>query len=146
MARDKEAVAAANKTCVACHTPYRPGATGEPTQAQATIHDTDTMHTTNIGVSCIDCHGGKAEVKGLPDNPDRSDKRYDAWKLAAHVKPTHPELWKPNSAANPESSRRADGHESADYVRFVNPGDLRAAAVACGVVPPRARSTASHAA
>src|SRR5206468_1127374 len=48
----------------------------------------------------------------------------------AHVQPRRPEVWK--TAANPERSYTALLDEGLDFVRFVNPGDLRAAPVACG--------------
>ena len=54
------------------------------------------------------------------------------------MSPTKPQLWSRMgnksvslSAANPIDSGAATLAESADYIRFVNPGDLRSARVAC---------------
>src|SRR5262249_5349804 len=55
---------------------------------------------------------------------------YDAAKRQAHVAPRLRDLWK--TSANPERSYARPNEESAEYVRFVNPGDLRAARQGCG--------------
>src|SRR3954451_10924215 len=120
-----------NASCVACHTPYRPGAGESDPTLTAGIHDTETLHSKNVGISCVDCHGGNTKVAGLPEHPVRTDPNYNRWKLSAHVRPSRPELWKPDSAANPELIAAASNTESADYIRFVKPGDLRAATAAC---------------
>lgn len=48
----------------------------------------------------------------------------------AHVQPSHPDAWK--SSANPERSYTLLNQENIDYIRFVNPGDLRAVRISCG--------------
>lgn len=123
-----EVVARQNATCVACHTPYRPDAVKSDTTGVA---DTDTFHARSVGVACIDCHGGHVSVPGLPANPDPHDPNYEKWKHAAHVRPTQPDLWPKDSARNPEIMFAKSMQESADYIRFVNPGALRAATAAC---------------
>jgi hypothetical protein len=80
--------------------------------------DAHTMHTSpNVVLGCTDCHGG---------NPRRGLKLEQA-----HVHPAHPEVWV--DSANPVNSNVALNHESAEFVRFINPGDLRAARQACGL-------------
>jgi hypothetical protein len=75
----------------------------------------DMHRSPNVHLGCTDCHGG---------DPCATTKQ------AAHVHPKHPEAW-PGSA-NPQRSYTLLNHESADFVRFVNPGDLRVAHVSCG--------------
>jgi hypothetical protein len=97
--------------CMSCHTQT----------------DQRTMHrSTSVRLGCTDCHGGNAGAKagGGPGSAG-----YEDAKRQAHVPPKRPDLWK--TAANPERSYAALLDESLDFVRFVNPGDLRAAPVAC---------------
>lgn len=80
---------------------------------------TESMHVDgddDLDIGCTDCHGGNAA--------ETQDK------LKAHVQPRNPEVWK--STANPERLATAWLKESAEYVRFINPGDFRAADLACG--------------
>jgi len=98
--------------CMSCHTQT----------------DQRTMHrSTSVRLGCTDCHGGNAGVKagGGAGSPG-----YEEAKRQAHVPPRRPEVWK--TAANPERSYTALLDESLDFMRFVNPGDLRAAPIACG--------------
>jgi hypothetical protein len=76
-------------------------------------HDPHFKATLNLG--CCDCHGG---------SPDLDTKEM------AHVHPRFPEAW-PGSA-NPVRSYTLLNHESPEFVRFVNPGDLRVAHISCG--------------
>ncbi len=71
------------------------------------------LHSFELG--CIDCHGG---------HPEASTKEQ------AHVQPCFPGAWK--SSANPVRSYTLLNHESPEFIRFVNPGDLRIAHLACG--------------
>jgi hypothetical protein len=48
----------------------------------------------------------------------------------AHVQPLNPIFW--DSSANPSESSVLLNHESPEFIRFVNPGDLRTADKACG--------------
>src|SRR5205807_6682763 len=48
----------------------------------------------------------------------------------AHVHPRFPEAWR--TAANPVRSYTLLNHETPEFVRFVNPGDLRIAHLSCG--------------
>jgi hypothetical protein len=80
--------------------------------------DAHTMHASPaVILGCTDCHGGDS-AKGLTI-------------LQAHVHPLHPEFWK--GSANPPNSTVALNHESPEFIRFMNPGDLRAAKAACGL-------------
>ena len=76
------------------------------------------MHrASHVVLGCTDCHGGRA-APGLT-------------KEKAHVLPQHPEFWK--TSANPPNSNAWINHESAEFIRFINPGDLRVARQACGL-------------
>jgi hypothetical protein len=68
-----------------------------------------------LRIGCTDCHGGDASVT------DRHQ---------AHVAPRYPEFWR--SSANPVRSFALLNHESPEFIRFVNPGDLRIAHISCG--------------
>ncbi|HEX8309892.1 MAG TPA: hypothetical protein VF614_01155, partial [Chthoniobacteraceae bacterium] len=82
-----------------------------------TTTDAHTMHSSpNVVLGCIDCHGGNA-AKGLKIQE-------------AHVLPKNPEFWK--TSANPPNANVVLNHESPEFIRFINPGDLRAADKACG--------------
>ena len=97
-----------------------------------TATDRHTMHQ-NPGVilGCTDCHGGDAKVE-RPKGAERQDPGYQAALEAAHVLPRYPKAWNWPSSANPEGSYTLLNREAPEYVRFVNPGDLRVAREACG--------------
>lgn len=103
--------------CLSCHTPM----------------DEPTMHPTRtVRIGCVDCHGGDATVEKPPDaaNQPPYSKSYQAAQQRAHVQPRRPELWK--SSANPIQSFAKLNEESPEFIRFVNPGDLRVAMQSCG--------------
>ena len=79
-------------------------------------------------LGCTDCHGGDHGVKaqGAPGS-----EQYGGARRKAHVQPTEPRRSGATSA-NPERSYTALLDEDLAFVRFVNPGDLRAAPSACG--------------
>jgi len=91
--------------------------------------DAPTMHK-NPGVilGCADCHGGDPTVRAT--NIAKESLEYEQLKRSAHVLPANPEVWA--SSANPENSYTALLKESAEFVKFVNPGDLRVARETCG--------------
>jgi hypothetical protein len=68
-----------------------------------------------VRLGCVDCHGG---------DPTATDKSL------AHVHPRFPDAW--GSSANPVRSYTLLNYESPEFVRFVNPGDLRVAHLSCG--------------
>jgi len=73
----------------------------------------------SMRMACVDCHGG---------DPAATTKE------GAHPSPLHPERWQ--SAANPERSYALLNEESPEWIRFVNPGDLRVANQTCGGCHP----------
>ena len=74
------------------------------------------MHAkATVRLGCVDCHGG---------NPAAGTKE------CAHVSPRFPEAW-PGSA-KPVRSYTLLNHEAPEFIRFVNPGDLRVAHISCG--------------
>src|SRR3989442_1554066 len=80
--------------------------------------DTLSMHASpNVVLGCADCHGGNPM-------PGLSQRK-------AHVQPRHPIFWQ--SSANPSDSDVLLNHESLEFIRFVNPGDLLAAEKASGL-------------
>src|SRR5712691_10525834 len=74
----------------------------------------EPMHQ-NVDLGCVDCHGGDGTAK-------EKDK--------AHVLPRNKALWK--SSANPSSTYGAINLESPEFIRFMNPSDLRVADKSCG--------------
>ena len=111
-----EMVAAKSDGCYSCHVQT----------------DAPTMHVTPaVKLGCTDCHGGNASVRGnsqLPhDHPD-----YVAARDAAHVLPKYPESWHWPSSANPKRSYTLLNKEAPEFIRFVNPSDLRVARESCG--------------
>jgi hypothetical protein len=79
----------------------------------------ESMHKAeqNVVLGCTDCHGG---------NPARHLQ-----KEQAHILPKNREFW--NSSANPPNSNAWLNHESPEFIRFINPGDLRVAEQSCGL-------------
>jgi hypothetical protein len=77
------------------------------------VHDMHNLPTVRLG--CTDCHGGDA---------------FCPTKEGAHVLPRFPQAW-PNSG-NPVRTYTLLNHETPEFIRFVNPGDLRIAHISCG--------------
>ncbi|MFT4798299.1 MAG: hypothetical protein ACI9W1_001731, partial [Candidatus Azotimanducaceae bacterium] len=99
--------------CMSCHT------------------DTDSlsMHASpGVILGCTDCHGGDADVFY------REGEGHDAGHVLeeAHVLPSYPEDWQFPHSKNPEVSYTLLNKEAKEFVRFVNPSDLRVAKEACG--------------
>ena len=69
----------------------------------------------SISLGCTDCHGG---------NASESNKHF------AHVQSRFPDVWR--TSANPVRTATLLNHERPDFIRFVNPGDLRVAHLSCG--------------
>jgi hypothetical protein len=107
--------------CVSCH-----ASTDEPT-----MHPTGTVH-----LGCTDCHGGNAGVQVAAGTSPNSAE-YEAAKRKAHPQPRLAEFER--KAANPPQLYAKWLKESAEYVRFMNPGDLRVAAETCGAAGCHAR-------
>jgi hypothetical protein len=84
-----------------------------------------------VGLTCTSCHGGNPGPRKTSDDP----KEIDRIKRSAHVRARFPEEWKRNgqsTGANPERSNTLLARESWEYVRFINPGDIRVAERTCG--------------
>src|SRR3954452_7650132 len=78
----------------------------------------EPMHSaSHVVLGCTDCHGGNA-ARGLKIE-------------TAHVLPKNKEFWK--TSANPPNSNAWLNHESPEFIRFINPGDLRVAEQSCGL-------------
>jgi hypothetical protein len=76
----------------------------------------EPMHVSPaVHLGCTDCHGGNAAVTD---------------KFQAHVHPRYPRMWP--STANPPRTYTLLNREDPAFVRFINPGDLRAAPETCG--------------
>jgi hypothetical protein len=100
--------------CIACH-----GKTDSP-----------SMHTTNtVRLGCADCHGGDPKVTP-PSGTKPGDATYDQAKKQAHPQARIPSMWK--GSANPVRPWVGWLKESKEYIKFVNPGDLRVAEDTCG--------------
>jgi hypothetical protein len=94
--------------------------------------DAPTMHMTPaVKLGCTDCHGGNAAIVGNPALA-RTDPAYVAAREKAHVLPRYPHSWNYPSSANPKRSYALLNKEAPEFIRFVNPGDLRVAREACG--------------
>ena len=127
--RDQDAAGALAKSrgCIGCHTGYEQHAapSAAPVAAAAAamrVDDFDMHRSGAVQLGCVDCHGGDAAA---------------TTKEAAHPAPRDAALWMRDgalSAANPERPFARTLHESLDWIRFVNPGDLRAAPQSCGSV------------
>ncbi|HKP72019.1 MAG TPA: cytochrome c3 family protein, partial [Pyrinomonadaceae bacterium] len=107
----QEKTVAAAEGCVSCHNNIEP------------------MHVTpsgkieggkdGQGLTCTYCHGGNPAAK---------------LKEEAHVRPRNPDVWKTGgtrTSANPERTNAALNGESWEFVRFINPADLRVTAKMC---------------
>ena len=98
--------------------------------------DRHTMHA-NPGVvlGCSDCHGGNADIR-LPKVNSvvvlKDDSTYRLIMDKAHILPRDKHFWAYPKSANPADSYARLNKESPEFIRFVNPGDLRIAREACG--------------
>jgi hypothetical protein len=78
----------------------------------------EEMHSSpSVVLGCVDCHGGDP-------TPGLTMRK-------AHVAPRNPVFWQ--SSAKPSDSSVLLNHESPEFIRFVNPSDLRVADKACGL-------------
>ena len=115
--------------------PAQAAPTAAPVQASGcmschTRTDSASAHeSSSVRISCTDCHGGDASIV-LPAGATSGSKPFEKAKKKAHVQPRHPQWWK--TSADPEVTAARWERESPEFVRFVNPGDLRVAAEACG--------------
>ncbi|NGZ94858.1 MAG: hypothetical protein CV089_01770 [Nitrospira sp. WS110] len=113
-------VTAKNTGCVSCHTQ----------------NDAPTMHLSSaVRLACVDCHGGQSNAV-VPKDAAPGSPVYNDMKDKAHVQPKYPDAWRDKdgnrSAANPQQSYTLLNKEDPQFIRFVNPGDLRVARLTCG--------------
>ena len=78
-------------------------------------HTGDPHEKGTVNLGCVDCHGGHANT---------------TIKERAHVMPRFADAWR--TSGNPVRSYALLNHESPDFIRCVNPGDLRIAHISCG--------------
>jgi LVIVD repeat len=105
--------------------PAAPAAQSDPTKHEPSdgcmkchtgVGDPHASKLGGTSPSCVDCHGGNGTA---------------ATRLEAHTaKPKHPDKWP--SSANPEETFTLLNDENWDWIRFVNPSDLRVAMRTCG--------------
>src|SRR5580692_7584284 len=100
--------------CISCHT-----TTDEPT-----MHPTKTVF-----LGCSDCHGGNSSVSVITGAVPNSAE-YKAAKEKAHVQPRDASF--KDRSALPERTYTKWLKESPEFIKFVNPGDLRVAPETCG--------------
>lgn len=112
--QSQEEAARKSGGCISCHT-----STDEPT-----MHPTKTVF-----LGCTDCHGGNSSI-AIATSVTPNSPEYNAAKEKAHVQPRDPSF--KDRAALPERAYAKWLAESAEYVKFVNPGDLRVASETCG--------------
>src|SRR3954453_17260896 len=101
--------------CVTCHGQIEPMHKYGTTETLEKIKDAKDA----VGLSCTACHGGNP-VSRVKDE--------------AHVRARFPQEWRREgkyTAANPERSNTLLARESWEFVRFVNPGDLRVVGKTC---------------
>lgn len=90
--------------------------------------DEPTMHATGtVRLGCTDCHGGDASVH-LPSGSQPNSAEYVAATGRAHPRAAKGD----RDSANPVRAYADWLRADLDYIRFVNPGDLRIADVTCG--------------
>src|SRR5437899_713137 len=109
--------------CVSCHT-----STDEPT-----MHPTKTVH-----LGCTDCHGGNFS-SSVESRTARNAPEYQSAKEKAHIQPRDASFQ--NRSNLPERTFTKWLTESAEYIKFVNPGDLRVAPETCGTAGCHAAET-----
>src|SRR5215217_4076136 len=101
--------------CVSCHGQI------EPMHKYGTTETLEKIKAGKdaVGLSCTACHGVN------PVSPVKEE---------AHVKPMFPAEWRRDGkygGANPERSNTLLARESREFVRFINPGDLRVVGRTC---------------
>jgi len=88
------------------------------------------MHPSKaVHLGCTDCHGGNSTL-AVESNAKPNSPQYKSIAEKAHVQPRDPAF--KNRSALPERAYTKWLKEPAEYVKFVNPGDLRVATETCG--------------
>ncbi len=106
------------ESCLSCHNNIEPM---HRYNARGDVFDKLVDGRDAQGLSCTSCHGGN------PTGKTRAE---------AHVQPKFPREWGCKngecSSANPERTNTLLAKESAEFVRFINPGDFRVTTQTCG--------------
>src|SRR5947207_13250262 len=92
----------------------KPPATPTSASCEGCHAGIEPMHQ-NVDLGCVECHGG-----------DGTQREKDK----AHVLPRRKGLFE--NSANPSSTSGALNPESPEFIRFMNPSDLRVADKVCG--------------
>ena len=88
------------------------------------------MHPTKtVYLGCTDCHGGNSAIS-VASGIASSSTEYNAAKEKAHVQPRDASF--KDRSALPERTYTKWLKESLEFIKFVNPGDLRVAPETCG--------------
>ncbi|MFN2531479.1 MAG: hypothetical protein ABR555_09300 [Pyrinomonadaceae bacterium] len=112
--------------CVSCHGQIEPMHKYGTTDTLEKLKDDKDA----VGLSCTTCHGGNP----LPSKTSEDPREIERVKKLAHVQPRFPREWQRDgryTGANPERTNTLLLREKWDFVRFVNPGDLRVVARTC---------------
>ncbi len=111
--QSEESVALKSDSCLSCH-----------------IDAKDPHCKVSLRLGCTDCHGGNRGI--VNPTPGSAPARPAGGPGGCPAAPAsrYPTAWR--NSANPTRSYTLLNRESADFVRFVNPGDLRVAHVSCG--------------
>jgi hypothetical protein len=110
--QSEASVAAKSDSCVGCH---------------QNAHEPHNTKTVRLG--CTDCHGGNADASCKAPPPRKAG---EPGYCPAAPPSKNPEAWR--NSANPIRSYTLLNHESPEFIRFVNPGDLRVNHISCGTV------------
>ena len=102
----------ASTGCVSCHRGIE----------HPNMHAEDT-----VALGCADCHGGRADVMSVGE---KGSAEYKAAEKNAHVQPRFQQDLE--NGGHPVRVYTRWLKESYEYIRFVNPGDLRVAPETCG--------------
>lgn len=112
--------------CISCHGEIEPMHKYGATETLEKLKDGKDA----VGLTCTACHGGNPEPRKTSDDP----KEIERIKNEAHVRPRFPNEWRRDgkyTGANPERTYTLLLRESWEFVRFINPGDLRVVARTC---------------
>lgn len=114
LGQTNDQVDAKSTGCLSCHNPM----------------DSPSMHTTGtVRLGCTDCHSGKPEIM-KPAEAKPGSAGYEEAKTQAHPRPRFAE--NARSSANPVRAYTRWLEEDREFIKFVNPGDLRVAEQTCG--------------
>src|SRR5882724_3667106 len=112
--------------CVLCHGQIEPMHKYGTTETLEQLKDGKDA----VGLTCTACHGGNP----APRKTSNDAQEIERVKSLAHVRPRFQNEWKREgkyTGANPERTNTLLARENWEFVRFVNPGDLRVVSRTC---------------